>query len=60
MRRRGAPRGGGGSGARDDHIFFNPMGAVIVRALTQVSMAVDDQAIDWPTEQTRASSRVTE
>jgi peptide/nickel transport system substrate-binding protein len=40
-----------------DHIFFNPMGAVIANMLTQAGMAVDDQAMDWPTVQTRRVSK---
>jgi peptide/nickel transport system substrate-binding protein len=36
-----------------DHIFFNPMGSVIASMLTQAGMAVDDQAMDWATVQTR-------
>lgn len=40
-----------------DHIFFNPMGAVIANLLTQAGMAVDDQAMDWPTVQTRRVSK---
>ncbi len=40
-----------------DHIFFNPMGSVIANMLTQAGMAVDDQAMDWPTVQTRRVSR---
>jgi peptide/nickel transport system substrate-binding protein len=40
-----------------DHIFFNPMGSVIANMLTQAGMAVDDQAMDWPTVQTRRVSK---
>ena len=40
-----------------DHIFFNPMGAVVANMLTEAGMAVDDQAMDWPTVQTRRTSR---
>ena len=40
-----------------EHIFFNPMGAVIANMLTQAGMAVDDQAMDWPTVQTRRVSK---
>jgi peptide/nickel transport system substrate-binding protein len=40
-----------------DHIFFNPMGAVIANMLTEAGMAVDDQAMDWPTVQTRRVSK---
>jgi peptide/nickel transport system substrate-binding protein len=40
-----------------DHIFFNPMGAVIANMLTQAGFAVDDQAMDWPTVQTRRVSK---
>ncbi len=40
-----------------DHIFFNPMGAVIASMLTDAGMAVDDQAMDWPTVQTRRVSK---
>jgi peptide/nickel transport system substrate-binding protein len=40
-----------------DHIFFNPMGAVIANMLTEAGIAVDDQAMDWPTVQTRRVSR---
>jgi peptide/nickel transport system substrate-binding protein len=40
-----------------DHIFFNPMGSVIANLLTDAGMAVDDQAMDWPTVQTRRVSK---
>jgi peptide/nickel transport system substrate-binding protein len=40
-----------------DHIFFNPMGAVVAAMLTEAGMAVDDQAMDWPTVQTRRISK---
>jgi peptide/nickel transport system substrate-binding protein len=40
-----------------DHIFFNPMGAVVAAMLTQAGIAVDDQAMDWPTVQTRRTSK---
>ncbi len=40
-----------------DHIFFNPMGAVIANMLTQAGLSVDDQAMDWPTVQTRRVSK---
>jgi peptide/nickel transport system substrate-binding protein len=40
-----------------DHIFFNPMGSVIAHMLTDAGFAVDDQAMDWGTVQTRRTSR---
>lgn len=40
-----------------DHIFFNPMGSVIAQMLTDAGFAVDDQAMDWATVQTRRTSR---
>jgi peptide/nickel transport system substrate-binding protein len=40
-----------------DHIFFNPMGSVVAHMLTQAGFAVDDQAMDWPTVQTRRVSK---
>ena len=40
-----------------DHIFFNPMGSVVARMLTDAGFAVDDQAMDWPTVQTRRTSK---
>lgn len=40
-----------------DHIFFNPMGSVVANMLSQAGMAVDDQAMDWPTVQTRRVSK---
>ncbi len=40
-----------------DHIFFNPMGAVVAQMLTDAGMKVDAQAMDWATVQTRRTSR---
>jgi peptide/nickel transport system substrate-binding protein len=40
-----------------DHNFFNPMGSVIAGLLTEAGFAVDDQAMDWATVQTRRTSR---
>jgi peptide/nickel transport system substrate-binding protein len=40
-----------------DHIFFNPMGSVVAQMLTDAGMAVDDQAMDWGTVQTRRVSK---
>ena len=40
-----------------DHIFFNPMGSVVAHALREAGMDVDDQAMDWPTVQTRRVSK---
>lgn len=40
-----------------DHNFFNPMGSVIGRMLTDAGFAVDTQAMDWGTVQTRRTSR---
>jgi peptide/nickel transport system substrate-binding protein len=40
-----------------DHNFFNPMGSVIAQMLTEAGFAVDDQAMDWATVQTRRLSK---
>lgn len=40
-----------------DHNFFNPMGTVAARLLTEAGFAVDAQAMDWGTVQTRRTSR---
>jgi peptide/nickel transport system substrate-binding protein len=40
-----------------EHIFFNPMGAVVAEMLGNAGMAVDDQAMDWATVQTRRVSK---
>jgi peptide/nickel transport system substrate-binding protein len=40
-----------------DHNFFNPMGSVVARMLSEAGFAVDDQAMDWGTVQTRRTSR---
>jgi len=40
-----------------DHNFFNPMASVTARLLTEAGFAVDDQAMDWGTVQTRRTSR---
>ena len=40
-----------------DHIFFNPMGAVVAEMLTKAGMTIDDQAMDWATVQTRRVSK---
>ncbi len=40
-----------------DHIFFNPMGSVVAQSLREAGMQVDDQAMDWPTVQTRRVSK---
>ena len=39
------------------HNFFNPMGTVAARLLTEAGFAVDAQAMDWGTVQTRRTSR---
>jgi len=40
-----------------DHNFFNPMASVTARLLTDAGFAIDDQAMDWGTVQTRRTSR---
>ncbi len=40
-----------------DHIFFNPMGAVVAHQLAEAGFAVDDQSMDWPTVQVRRGSK---
>jgi peptide/nickel transport system substrate-binding protein len=40
-----------------EHTFFNPMGSVVAEMLTKAGMAVDDQAMDWGTVQTRRVSK---
>jgi peptide/nickel transport system substrate-binding protein len=40
-----------------DHNFFNPMGSVVAQLLTEAGFAVDDQAMDWGTVQTRRTSK---
>ena len=40
-----------------EHIFFNPMGAVVAEMLTKAGMTIDDQAMDWATVQTRRISK---
>jgi peptide/nickel transport system substrate-binding protein len=40
-----------------EHIFFNPMGAVVAEMLTKAGMSIDDQAMDWATVQTRRVSK---
>ncbi len=40
-----------------DHNFFNPMASVTARLLGEAGFAIDDQAMDWGTVQTRRTSR---
>ena len=40
-----------------DHIFFNPMAAVMAHQLGAAGFVIDDQAMDWPTVQVRRGSK---
>lgn len=40
-----------------EHIFFNPMSSVAARMLSEAGFAIDDQAMDWGTVQTRRTSK---
>ena len=40
-----------------DHVFFNPMASVVSQMLSDAGFAIDDQAMDWATVQTRRTSR---
>lgn len=40
-----------------DHIFFNPMGAVLSQMLSDAGFNMDTQAMDWPTVQARRVSK---